>query len=129
MTNQIKTIQLSTGTWVLVEVPKEAINFRMGDITHDLYYHNGIECFIVLPKMSKSTRRAIIGKASELTEDQWKQIVETFPSYRWGVRRGIQRFKNYRVEAPFETAKESGLSLLKSQGMEPETTVILKQQS
>lgn len=73
----------------------------------------------------------IIGKASELTEDQWKEIVERHKFSFMDERRNRQiSFKDYRDAEEFEvdcfdTATKSGLSLISSLGKQPETTLII----
>lgn len=53
-----------------------------------------------------------IGSAHEVTEEQWKGIVEQIGVDEWDV------FVNYVDErCAFETATESGLSLLKANGV------------
>lgn len=66
----------------------------------------------------------ILGKSSELTEDQWREVVEKIMPFG-----RVERWKDYEfTESGFYTAIESGQSLLKSKNLEPETTLILIKQ-
>lgn len=75
----------------------------------------------------------LIGKADQLTEDQWKGIVEIlYENVRieYDVLEGYiygNIYKDYaQIEQLNYEAKESGLSLLKAHGFEIDTTLILK---
>lgn len=123
--NQIKTITLSTGTWLLMKVPADGREFAINKIdgrqylTADKGEPMGAEFYVGTEPVPAGHTYTLIGKASELTEDQWKQIVEQWDS---------GGFNDYeRHLARVKTSAESGHSLLKSQGMDIETTVILKQ--
>lgn len=119
--NQIKTIQLATGTWVFVEVPVNAKQLKVATDNEGftrLWFGLPIIRGFSQVELPEGHAYTLIGKADSLTEDQWKQIVGVWSS-------GIYNYENPPVKV--ETAKESGLSLLKSQGMEPDTCVILKQ--
>jgi hypothetical protein len=76
---------------------------------------------------------SLLGKASELTEEQWRGIVDRDKRKTSNglIEMEISGFKDYerfggssifRVKS---TAIESGLSLLKSHNLAPETTLIL----
>lgn len=66
----------------------------------------------------------ILDRADWLEEDQWKGIVAYIP---YG---NLQRWRDYSGNESFcLSATESGLSLLKSKGLNPDTTLILIKQS
>lgn len=74
----------------------------------------------------------LIGKASALTEDQWAELVGE-PVYDNGGtpdENGIDKIYAPWVETdfPYDTATQSGLSLLKKHNLNPDTTIILKKQ-
>lgn len=64
-----------------------------------------------------------LGKVSEITEDQWKCIVDApvehkIHSYNPLLTKRYFRFKDYKSDADIlKTATESGLSLLKANGV------------
>lgn len=63
----------------------------------------------------------IVGRAKELTEEQWGRVVNCF---------GANGYFNYEVgtqyiEALLPTATESGFSLLRSHGIEPESNPLI----
>lgn len=80
----------------------------------------------------------IVGLGNQLTEEQWKGIVEWYedsndssydPQYNETTYFNV--FKDYVTgdEGEVDTATESGLSLLTSKGLKPENTLILKKES
>lgn len=74
---------------------------------------------------------AIEGVGDRLTEEQWKGIVETVSGWSKPIYYNYAASgRDYRdiVEAAFETATESGLSLLKSKGLNPSEIIILIKQ-
>lgn len=73
---------------------------------------------IVLPKGNYS----IIGLAKDLTEEQWKGIVESKKTF--GYRKHDAVNGEYQWTA---RALQSGHSLLKANNLNPNTTLILKQ--
>lgn len=69
----------------------------------------------------------ILGRASELSEEQWKGIVE---GWHFGtgklMKAEVNSFKDYSGNNnSFTTAAESGLSLLRSLKLDPKTSLIL----
>src|SRR5438309_1940289 len=73
----------------------------------------------------------IIGKASELIEEQWRGIVKmgglkTFKDYTYIYEPDLDGLFNALLEMKFQTATESGLSLISSLDLEPETTLIIQ---
>lgn len=138
MTNQIKTITLSTGTWVLVKVLAAQELFLKGNALTVLIHYGGYDnssggdpvdpedYTIDLPAGRTYT---LIGKADSLSEEQKEEIVE-YSQLADADDDHDGGYMDYEKRHWGKTnAKESFLSLLKSQGMDIETTVILKQQS
>ena len=118
----MKSISLSTGEWLLVVVPKDAIceivNFENLKVWVRWYTpsfsDNGN---IDLPPGQWS----IVGKPLELSEEICKTIV------RVTIIQGSTFGTDYQNKKAFKrSAKESLLSLVESEGFEPETTLILK---
>lgn len=77
----------------------------------------------------------IVGRFKELTEDQWRKAVKSF--YRYFPEKYLV-YVNYEKEvkmtnfgisqewnAPFGTAIESGFSLLRSHGIDPESNPLI----
>lgn len=103
---------------LFVEVPKGAYNFEfVNRHTKCLNYRNkGRKHYVALnaPTLSKWS---ILGLAIQLSEEQWKGIVEGDDFI----------FKDYTGECnACATAYLSGLSLISSLTMNPETTLIIK---
>lgn len=77
----------------------------------------------------------ILGKGSDLSEEQWKGIVEAF-THKMGYfgdsnkAEKIVLYMNYMIERPVPVtflycdAKDSGLSLLKSKGLNPDVLIL-----
>lgn len=76
---------------------------------------------VVLP----SGQWSLLGRPKEITEEQWKGIVDTYPDDGCG---GFAYMDYTSCVNGFETAKESGLDLLKSKGLNPESIIILIKQ-
>lgn len=68
----------------------------------------------------------LIGLAKDLTEDQWKGVVEVLNTFVGDNGQRIDVFVDYDNNFECDTAAESGLSLLKSKSLNPGTTLILK---
>lgn len=64
---------------------------------------------------------SIIGKGDELKEKDWRKIVKKNEEYN-----GIWIYYDYVAGRALHTATESGLSLLKSKGLNPSTSLIIK---
>lgn len=67
----------------------------------------------------------IIGKASDLTEEQWGQIVGWF---ELAGKLGYRDYQSFDLSFPYQTASISGASLLKKHRVNPDTTLILIKQ-
>lgn len=107
----IKTIELSTGKWLLIEVPVHSWGYELSNEKHQLRFweevlQGTITSYIDLPK---DHTYSLVFKASELTEDQWKVIMDHAP--------GSFEFPSWR-----------GFSLLKAHGLSPDTCIIIKQE-
>lgn len=73
----------------------------------------------------------ILGLGRDLTEDQWREVVETVSGWSKVVYYNYSASgRDYRdiVEAAFDNATESGTSLLRSKGLQGENTLILVKQ-
>lgn len=71
---------------------------------------------------------SIVGKASEIGEEVWEQMVEYYTDECEGQIMHWSEFKNYEDEKGewFCIATESGYSLLKSHSLNPDNCLILK---
>lgn len=104
-------------TYLFVEVPEDSGAYLVPDGTFTMWNPDEMNV-INLPDDWD-----IIGRVSELTEEQWKGIVESWPSVSGD---GTMVYQRYPDEIPkCRTATESGLSLIESLGYRPETTLIL----
>lgn len=118
--------------WLLVEVPEGAKHIELQG--ESIFYRTIVQGFIspvgnrkwiYIPQGSWE----IVGKADSLTEGQWKEIVPTVAGWKNPIYYNhTAKGSDYRdiVDAAFDTAKESGLSLLAKQGLNESTTLILK---
>lgn len=111
--------------YLFCDVPKDAHGFEMDG--HTLFYK--AEFFglssIGHAKELPEGNYSIVGKANELTNKQWEDIVELRSIKGFG-----NGFRDYVAFAQGDTvlhgkATKSGLSLIKSIGKEPETTLII----
>lgn len=65
----------------------------------------------------------ILGLGNQLTEEQWEGVVDS-------KMEGRELWKSYETSyTAFHNATESGLSLLKSKGLKPQNTLILKRKA
>ena len=114
----MKQLTLSTGEWLLVEVPEDSLSVDW-NITGKWIYLSPLSFRIELP----TGEWQLIGKGDSLNEQQWGEIVE-----RWAGT----YFKDYESDPFAKTGtaymipSSSGMSLLKHNGMEPSQVVILK---
>jgi hypothetical protein len=118
--------------YLFVEVPAWAKVFEVGNTS--IYYSDGEpQGEWRVPKLPSRGKYEVIGKASELTEEQWGEIVEPVSfagkTYFHNYLASSRDFRDI-VEAAFGTAKESGLSLLltilPTLETSPETTLIIE---
>jgi hypothetical protein len=116
--------------YLFVEVPENGHSFKLDD-DQDIYYLVGPlrkpRCLVFdgLPE----GYWLIVGKASELTEDQWKGIVAKHVNMgfmNYAVRLIIKVTLGWTANWAMLTAKESGLSLIASLQLKPETTLIIQ---
>lgn len=124
--------------WLLVEVPEDGTSFIIYQGNQLSYEHSvtgsetGSRTGFIGEELLPSGSWEIVGKADSMTEEQWKEIVESGVCNDSGDH-GLGFFRYYR-EYPdeleesfgFFSAKESGEALLLSHGLKPETTLILK---
>lgn len=122
-----KRVSLNGSDWLMVEVPDSICNVQIreenskevltywenGDFHTDGKWHD-----IELPDKNN----LIIGGGSAITEDEWKEIVEKKED-------GYECYDLIIYGAPYspmETATQSGHSLIRKCGFEPNKVVILK---
>ena len=122
----MKTLQTNKATLLAVEVSEGAkpLNISYGNRLR--VGTNGKVKPVILPEDYTYT---LLGLGSNISEEQWKKIVDCLCIDGWAnytVNHHGQRVPQYS-EYLFKTATESGLSLLKTYGLEPETTVLLIQ--
>lgn len=121
--------QVSHRGYLLVEVPWEKTpygftveqNNYQNEITCTLYWKYGeIE---ISREVLPLGQWEIIGKGNEIKEEVWEDIAECISAKNdlWKRYDGNTYWSDL-----FKTATESGHSLIKSHGMKPETTLILK---
>lgn len=125
----MKTINLPSGAYYFIKVPQGFFGYEVCNTKSDGLW------FFVNDRLGKNQwtklpygNWELFGKASDMTEGKWKEIVEeTFG----GFGGHIPGFKDYNPKAiiidaePLETATKSGLSLLSLHGFDL-NTVILK---
>lgn len=98
---------------LIVPVPKGRDWYFMNDLIC-FFNDNDNDVWIDLPPGPWRT----VGRAKELTEGQWRGVVPVLPS-------GI-RWANYEhPERLLLSATESGMSLLRSHGIDPESNPII----
>lgn len=125
-----KQIELKGKTCLLVEVPEEAHSFRTDNDflymklrSHDVLDDGSSEYYEENKLPPGNWRILGSGKASEISESDWKEIVEEF---YYPLSADIMGYKNYPdMDLLFDAPTESGLSLLSYNGFKKESTVIL----
>lgn len=118
----MKTVSLSTGEWLLVEVPEDSLTVDW-NITGKWIYLSPLSFRIEIPPGQYS----IVGIAKDLTEEQWKGIVEQYGDGYEHYMSDDQYEKSDRIDL-LATATLSGLSLLSSNGFEKDTCLILRKE-
>lgn len=106
--------------YLFAEVQEDANDWHFEWEEQSIFYYDdwGRQKQISLPD---SRHYTIIGRASELNEDQWQGIARELPvGNRW------ENQGDYPIW--FHTAKESGLCIVSSLGLKPETTLIIQKQ-
>lgn len=120
--------QINHRGYLLVDdLPRDAKDFVIdGELFFKAHFFglNSISRMVKLPP----GQWEIIGKGNEITEEVWAQILVKEDLY-WEM--SYRRYPEPGQELAFQehiadTATESGHSLIKSHGMKPETTLILK---
>lgn len=116
---------------IAVEVPEDADNFDYFEEKNDLWFELlDKNCtpiasdFISL----QEGRYSILGRPEDLTEEQWKGIVERLNTFVGDNSQHIDVYVDYYKDYECQTATESGLSLLKSKGLNPVEIIILIKQ-
>jgi hypothetical protein len=112
--------------YLLIEVPEEGYDFRISNAQCDA------DLICTMPdkhlrfiKSLDSYNYLFIGKASELTEEQWMEIIEDVGLY--GAPDDPTAWVDYASDfGCFYTATESGLSLIRFNKLSPTTTLILQ---
>lgn len=67
----------------------------------------------------------IVGRAKELTEEQWRGVMPVFECYE-SYKKGFKNYSKFSHEYDlFATATESGMSLLRSYNIDPETNPLI----
>jgi hypothetical protein len=105
--------------YLFVEVPETAIKFYIPTLNELKYttkppHKMDWETIDIKLEYGKYN---IIGKASELKEDQWKEIVEMHRD----------AYYDYEVNSNYiMTARGSGLTLIASLNLKPKTTLIIE---
>ena len=113
----MKTIELSTGTLLVVDVPKEFVN---GMVVDDAMggWLIGYSYIGKLP----SSGFQLLGHPSEITGEVWGKVCERF---------GIAGWKNYRFESQYEellkeTPSQSAMSLLDANNIQESDVLLFK---
>lgn len=135
----MKQIKLTTGEYLLVEVPENAKNFTIVE-SHSYFKSPRVEHSIGGIDLPNDEQWGIIGRASEFSESDIEKIIPTIskhhvkqhlnqqPQYDtfWIVVDGKRMFFDTKKQA-FEWAqRDELLSLIKSHSMNPSTTLVIK---
>ncbi|HRP30493.1 MAG TPA: hypothetical protein PKV73_01310 [Agriterribacter sp.] len=129
----MKHIKLTTGEYLLVEIPNhiEKVVWETGNegkvlwmfsnrisLQHDRRIH-----------VKPYGQWEIIGRASELNEEQWKEIVETISGWSSVLYYDYSApGRDYRdiIESGLKSPTKSGISLIKSHSTNPSTTLVIR---
>lgn len=122
----MEQVKLTTGEYLLVEVPEGCheieINYGKDKV---VFWEDGFSSELGLPP----GQWEIIGRASELSEEQWSGIVEPIGGWSSVLYYDYSASgRDYRdiIESGLKSPTESGLSLIKSHSMNPETTLVIR---
>lgn len=123
----MKQIQLPSGEYLGVKVPEGAFNFQVHSDGALMWFYDHFENGgIKLPPGNWEP----VGLASELRPEQWREIVSTHHSIciskEWMPVFTDYESENFKNGKWILSATNSGLSLIRSHKMEPETTFICK---
>jgi hypothetical protein len=126
------------GNILLVKVPKGANGFELWKEYHikGVYKNPGVGYNHPDPEINWEETELPPGRwqllrsctADQLTEEDWRKIVDWYGVGDGSIDEagvGDTFFCYDDTEFCYDTAVESGLSLIRSQGMEPEETVVL----
>jgi hypothetical protein len=133
------TVTLPSGKFLIVDVLEGASDFNMAFVDEGLnfntpskYVEGGTQGNSILfpAHLANMAGYTIIGvDPLNLTEDEWKGIVDTVSGWSSVIYRNYDASgRDYRdiVESAFHTATESGSSLLTANGHKQGSAVILK---
>lgn len=127
---------------IAVVVPQDASDFKTHYSTH--HTNDDVEKLVFSSEIQDPLKCGgdmlhlpagqweILGKGDSLTEEQWVWVATQVVGWSSVIYHNhTASGRDYRdiVEAAFSTATESGLSLLKSKGLKPENTLILKRKA
>lgn len=129
--SRTKEVELPSGKYLLITVPEdvdenmkpELVGMRLQNLQWWRKPVLANPFFIGLPP----GQWQIIGKANELSEQQWKAVVD-YQLHPFSTKVYGYTYKNQESYSPFKKAKLAGHSLIKSHSMNPDTTLILKRQ-
>ncbi len=117
---------------IAVKVPEDASDFKLHYSTH--WTNDDVQKLVFSSEIQDPLKCGgdmihlppgqwqILSRASELTEEQWKGIVGWF---ELAGKVGYRDYSHDDPRFPFANATESGLSLLKSKGLNPDEVLIL----
>jgi len=107
------------------EIIRDQDNYDQQQLKYPSDKYNGLQNYswVNLPPGKYS----IVGLAIDLTEEDWRGIVEHRYEYGNSKSKGVLITKDYVNGYSFDTFKKAGYSLLESKGLAKETTLILKQ--
>lgn len=121
----MKSIKIPTGEYLLVTIPEDATKFfivnhdDLNVVWRDEIGHTG---FAVIPP----DQWEIIGRASELSEEDWEDILgNEIPMIDESEYNQDGLTITYTNKVRLTTYAESGLSLIKHHSMNAETTLLI----
>lgn len=132
----MKKVSLPSGEYLLVEVPEDAQKIMLTNIQvdTDIICPDGFGGMKYLGSTPPGNWQ-IIGKAYSLNRKEWNDIVQYFPLINDDGHFCGNMYRDYTDvqqivpdDFSLDTPTESGLSLLASHSMKPETTLIIKHQ-
>lgn len=128
----MKHIKLTTGEYLLVEVPEDAKNFTIIE-SHSYFKSPRVEHSVGGVNLPTDGQWKIIGRASEIKEHGWQSLIEMNVVVHDNGHTWDEFYRDYNnpsqivvSEYSLQTATESGLSLIKSHSMNPSTTLLIK---
>jgi len=112
-------IQFTTGKgeFLAVEVPKQAKEMTILSNSSMPLWYRGADGFGVFNPLPEGNIYAIVGIASQLTDEQWAQVVDYIPR--------VSEYIDYEFEHHFyPTPLHSGYSLLRHHNIGPNCLII-----